>query len=157
MEKTNSMRRLDALRIPYQVVEFSPDIHSADGVAAAVGLPASQVFKTLVVIRPPKKPLLIMVPGDRDLDLRRTAQAIGEKKIAMATQNEAESLTGLLVGGISALAVPEGRFVVYIDRSALGFDEVLVSAGKRGVNLRLKTKDLIGVTGARVIEAVPAR
>lgn len=147
------MRLLERHGVAYQVIEFSPDIHSADGVACAVGLPASQVFKTLVVVRPPKRPLLVVIPGNRELDLRRAASAIGEKKLGMAGQREAEALTGLQVGGISALAIPEKRFPVYLDRSALRFDEILVSAGKRGVNLRLRVSDLVRVTGAQVIDA----
>jgi len=102
-------------------------------VAEALGLPASQVYKTLVVVRERGKPLLVMIPGDRELDLKRLAKAIGEKKLRMATHKEAESLTGLQVGGISALALLNRRFEVYIDRAATKLERVLVSAGRRGI------------------------
>ena len=152
-EKTNAMRALEARKVPYETYTFPPDIHSAKGVAEALGLPASQVYKTLVVVRERGKPLLVMIPGDRELDLKRLAKAIGEKKLRMATHKEAESLTGLQVGGISALALLNRRFEVYIDRAATKLERVLVSAGRRGINLDIRVDDLIRVTKARLIEA----
>lgn len=153
MEKTNSMRLLDRLGIPYEVYTFSPDIHSAVGVAEATGLPANEVFKTLVLLRPGGKALLVIAPGDSEVDLRKVAAAVGEKKVAMASHREAEALTGLQVGGISALALRDKRFAVYLDRSALGHDRIMVSAGKRGVNLRLSPHDLIRAVDAELIDA----
>ena len=151
--KTNSMRFLDSRRIPYRVYTFPPEVHSADGVAEVVGLPPGHVYKTLVVVRPRGRPLLVMVAGDRELNLKRLAKAVGEKKLRMASYREAESLTGLQVGGISALALLNKRFEVYIDRAALALDEVLVSAGQRGINLGLKVRDLVRVTEAEAVAA----
>lgn len=151
--KTNAMRALDTRKIPYQVFTFSPDIHSAAGVAEAVGLPPLQVYKTLVVLRSQGKPMLIMIAGDRELDLKRVAKAAGEKKVRMASHKEAEALTGLQVGGISALALLNRPFEVFIDRPATDVSHLLVSAGKRGINLRLAVPDLIRVTRARIIQA----
>lgn len=153
MEKTNGMRLLDRLGIPYEVYTFSPNIHSAVGVAEATGLPANEVFKTLVLLRPSGKPLLVIAPGDSEVDLRKVAAAVGEKKVAMASHREAEALTGLQVGGISALALRDKRFAVYLDRSALAHDRIMVSAGKRGVNLRLSPHDLIRAVDAELIDA----
>lgn len=152
-DKTNSMRVLDAHKIPYQVFTFSPDIHSAAGVADAVGLLPHQVYKTLVALRSQGKPMLILIAGDRELDLKRVARSVGEKKVRMASHNEAEALTGLQVGGISALALLNRPFDVFIDRPATELSHLLVSAGKRGINLRLAVPDLIRITRARVIEA----
>ena len=147
------MRLLEARKIPYEVFTFSPEIHSAVGVAEAMSLPPDQVYKTLVVLRARGKPLLIMIAADRELDLKRVAQAVGEKKVRMALHSEAESLTGLQVGGISALALLSRPFDVFIDRPATELSHVLVSAGQRGIDLRLAVPDLIRVTRARVIEA----
>jgi Cys-tRNA(Pro)/Cys-tRNA(Cys) deacylase len=152
-EKTNSMRALEARKIPYKVFTFPPEVHSASGVADAVGLPYEQVYKTLVALRPEGKPMLIMIAGDRELDLKRVAKAVGEKKVRMASHKEAEALTGLQVGGISALALLNRPFDVFIDRPATDLSHILVSAGKRGINLRLAVDDLIRVTRARVIKA----
>jgi len=157
VRKTNAMRALDARKIPYEVFTFSPDIHSAVGVAQAVGLPPHQVYKTLVVLRPQGKPMLIMVAGDRELDLKQVAKAVGEKKVRMASHREAEALTGLQVGGISALALLNRPFEVFIDRPATELSHVLVSAGARGINLRLAVPDLIRVTRARIIQATSSQ
>lgn len=151
-DKTNAMRLLDGRKIPYAIHTFSPDIHSADGVAEAVGVPPERVFKTLVVLstaaRP--QPYLAIVPGNRELDLKKLAQATGKKKLRMATQREAEALTGLLVGGISALALLNKGFRTHLDASAWQFDRILVSAGQRGINLELAVADLVKVINARV-------
>jgi Cys-tRNA(Pro)/Cys-tRNA(Cys) deacylase len=152
-EKTNAMRLLDAKKIPYKTHYYSPDIHSADELALAVGMPAGQVFKTLVVMPEKGRPLLAIVPGDRELDLKKLAQAANEKKLRMATQREAESLTGLLVGGISALALLNKGFnKIFLDVSAKQYDEILVSAGQRGINLQLAVQDLVRVTNARAAD-----
>jgi len=151
--KTNSMRLLDASKIPYEVYTFSTDIHSASGVATAIGQPLEHVYKTLVVMRPNGKSLLAIVPGHRKVSLKHLAQAIGEKRLRMATQREAESLTGLQVGGISALALVNRGFDVFLDRSALDLDRIVVSAGRRGINLRLRVEDLVRATGATFVEA----
>ncbi len=156
VEKTNAMRLLDAHRIAYQVHAFSPDLHSAPEIAAALGVPPEIVFKTLVVLRSGGKPLLVMVPGDRELDLRRLAEAVGAKKVRMASHRQAEEMTGLQVGGISALALLHHGFEILLDRTALDRPHLLVSAGKRGLNLRLAPRDLVRVTGARTVEAVTA-
>jgi Cys-tRNA(Pro)/Cys-tRNA(Cys) deacylase len=151
--RTNAMRLLDAQQVDYQVLTFSPDIHSATGVAETLGLDPASVYKTLVVQRAPGKPLLVMIAGHREVDLKALAAAVGEKKLSMATHREAEELTGLQVGGISALMLLNQGFEVCIDRAAQVLDEVVVSAGQRGVNLRLRVADLVRVTGARWVDA----
>jgi Cys-tRNA(Pro)/Cys-tRNA(Cys) deacylase len=138
-DKTNAMRALEARNIPYQVFTFPPDVHSAVGVAMEVGLPANQVYKTLVVLRSQGKPMLIIIAGDRELDLKKVSREIGEKKVRMASHNEAETLTGLQVGGISALALLNRPFDVFIDQPATDLTHILVSAGKRGINLHGRT------------------
>lgn len=157
--RLNTMRLLDAKGIDYEILGFSPDIHSATGVADAVGLDPSTVYKTLVVQRLEgagrgrPRPLLVMIAGDKRMDLGVLAMSLGEKKLRMATQREAEALTGLQVGGISALALLNKSFDVCIDRAACGLDLVAVSAGKRGINLRLAVSDLVRVTGAKWVNA----
>ncbi len=160
MQKTNAMRVLDARRVAYQVFPFDASIHSGSGVAAALGVPIEQVFKTLVVLRERGRLILAIIPSDRELDLKRMAAAAHEKRVRMATQREAEAKTGLLVGGISALALLDKGFEVFVDTAAQTFAEVYVSAGQRGLNLRLPVADLVAVTGANVAElagAQPAR
>ena len=152
-EKLNSMRLLDQQKVTYTVREFPDSIHSADGVADHFGLPHDAVYKTLVVLPTSGKPCLVMIAGSRELDLKKVAKALGQKKVQMAPHSEAEKLTGLQTGGISALALLHKNFAVYIDRPALDLERVLVSAGKRGVNVELPVADLIRITKAKAIEA----
>jgi Cys-tRNA(Pro)/Cys-tRNA(Cys) deacylase len=153
--RTLAMRVLDGQRVPYEVIAFPDSIHDAQGVAEAAGVPADHVYKTLVVEAddPGFKPMLIMVAADRTLSLKKVAQAVGAKKAHMARHDDAERKTGLKVGGISALALLNRGFAVYIDEPAIVLDFILVSAGQRGVNLRLDVDDLVRVTGAEYIDA----
>ncbi len=152
-EKNNAMRLLDARGIPYRTYDFSPTIHSAEGVAEALGVPLRIVYKSLVVMPAEGRPLLVLVPGDHELSLHRLAGSLGLKKLRMATKQEAEKLTGLQVGGISPLALLEKGWPIYLDWSAMELEELLVSAGRRGTNLLLRVADLLAVTGAEWIEA----
>jgi Cys-tRNA(Pro)/Cys-tRNA(Cys) deacylase len=157
--KTNAARRLEALGIAHRVTIYDPAgaFHGADEAAALLGAPAATVYKTLVVLRdaPARgKPLLVLVPSDREVNLRRLATGLGEKRLRMATRREAEALTGLRVGGISALAIRRGTFEVLVDDSAGAQGRIHVSAGTRGVDLELSVADLLTVTGARLIGAV---
>jgi Cys-tRNA(Pro)/Cys-tRNA(Cys) deacylase len=146
--RTNTMRLLEAHQVPYEVRQFSPEIHSATDAAAAMGLDSGTVYKTLVVERLRGRPLLVMLAGDRQLDLSALAASVGEKKLRLASHRDAESLTGLQVGGISALALLNKGFEIYIDREAQKLDRVTISAGRRGLNLSLSVSDLVRVTGA---------
>ena len=153
VKKLNSMRVLEAQGVHYEVLSFPDTIHSAVGVAAYYGLPPAQVYKTLVVVLAQGKPALVLIAGDREIQLKRLALALGEKKLRMATQKEAEAWTGLKVGGISALALCHRGFPVYIDRAAAALDAIIVSAGQRGMDIRLTVADLVRVTGAAFVEA----
>jgi Cys-tRNA(Pro)/Cys-tRNA(Cys) deacylase len=153
MKKLNSLRVLEAQGMRYEVLSFPDTIRSAVGVATYYGLPSAQVYKTLVVVLSQGKPALVLIAGDRELQLKLLAQALGEKKLRMATQKEAEAWTGLKVGGISALALCHRGFPVYIDRAAAALDEIVVSAGQRGMDIRLTVPDLVRATGATFVEA----
>ncbi len=150
--KLNSMRVLDQQKVNYTAHEFPNTIHSADGVADHLGLPREMVYKTLVVLPTKGKAMLVMIAGSRELNLKKLAKAVAEKKVQMAPKKEAEKLTGLQTGGISALALLHKNFPVYIDRPVLELERVLVSAGKRGVNVELPVQDLIRVAKAKAIE-----
>jgi Cys-tRNA(Pro)/Cys-tRNA(Cys) deacylase len=153
LPKTNAMRALDAHKIAYSTFLYAETIHSADEVAALLGVPAGQVYKTLVVLADDGRHLLVMVPGDRELDLRVLARSVGAKSTHMALQREAERLTGLKVGGISPLALLDKRFEVYLDATAADLEELYLNGGQRGINLKLRVSDLLAITGARVIAA----
>ncbi len=150
--KTNAVRVLDSHKITYEVREYSPEIHSAVEAAQAMEAPVERVYKTLIVLRevPRARPLLVMVPGDGELDLRALAKSTGDKKLRMATQKEAEALTGLRVGGIGALALLNRGFEIWLDQAATAHERIFVNAGQRGVNIELGVADLVRVTNARL-------
>lgn len=136
------MRVLEQHGIPYETFEFSPEIHSAEGVAAALSLPPAIVFKTLVTLKGDGKPALAIIPGPAALDLKALAAVLGEKKMSMAAHAEAERLTGLKVGGISPLALLHKRWEIALDASAQDHPAIVISAGQRGINLRIPTEAL---------------
>lgn len=160
-KKTHAMRVLDAKKIPYsaRVYDASAAFHSAGEAARLAGLPLGAMYKTLVVLReadPKRRPLIVMVPSDTELDLKLLAAAVGEKKLRMATQREAESLTGMQVGGISVLGLKRpAAFDIFIDERSRERGEIHISAGERGIELSLLPADLIAVSGARPVRLTP--
>ena len=154
--RNNVTRLLASRKIKYALFEFSPEKHSAEETAALLGVPEDHVYKTLVVLREVigKKPLLAMVPAGRELNLKALAASLGEKKLKMATQREAEELTGLQAGGISALALLNRGFEICIERAALALPPagIHISAGQRGTNIRLAVQDLMALTNAKPVE-----
>jgi Cys-tRNA(Pro)/Cys-tRNA(Cys) deacylase len=153
--KNNVTRFLDAQKVKYQVFVYDYDagVHSAVEVAAAIGLPPGQVFKTLVALvdEPGRKPLLVIIPGPDTLDLKALAKAVNAKKVKMSTHEQAEQLTGLQTGGISALALINKGFDAYLDDQANAYRAIAVSAGQRGANILLPVKDLVRLTRARLV------
>jgi Cys-tRNA(Pro)/Cys-tRNA(Cys) deacylase len=152
--KTQAMRVLDARGIAYDVTVYDDSgvFHSGAEAAALLGAPAERVYKTLVVLRDGSRtrPMIVMVPAASTVDLRVLAQSVGEKRVRMATRREAESLTGMQAGGISVLGLrrPEA-FDVYIDERVRELETISISGGRRGIELRLATEDLVALSGAR--------
>lgn len=154
IEKTHAMRVLDAAGVTYRatVYDASGAFHAAGDAAALLGAPAERVYKTLVALREGAagaKPIMVMVRALDQLDLKALARATGDKKVRMATMHEAERLTGMRAGGISALALKRPAFDVLIDETARGAGHVHVSAGKRGVDIEVPVADLVRLTNAR--------
>lgn len=152
MQKTLAMRLLEGKGITYEALTYPESERDAVQVARHLGVPPKQVFKTLVVVRERGKPFLAIIPGNRQLDLKQMAKAVGEKKLQMASHAEAEKMTRLKVGGISPLALINRGFVIILDASARNFDAIFVSAGEKGINLRVPVDGLLEVTGAQLLE-----
>lgn len=158
IQKTLAMKLLEGKKIPYQVIPYPDSMRDAEEIAVVLDVSAAQLFKTLVVLPPNSsgrlsKPLLVMMPAHKQLDLKKLAKALDVKKLQMATHREAEDLTGLQVGGISALALVNKGFDVFLDASAQAFEQIYVSAGQRGLDIKLAVADLVKVTKARFVEA----
>ena len=156
-KKTHAIRLLESKGIAHRVTVYDDagEFHTGEEAAALVGAPVEAVYKTLVVLRDPPggRPLLVIVPVTAQADLKVLAAALGEKRLRMATRKEAEKLTGMQVGGISALAVPAGRFDVLIDEAARSMEMIHVSAGARGMDVELAVADLVRLTDARYTTA----
>jgi Cys-tRNA(Pro)/Cys-tRNA(Cys) deacylase len=152
--KLNSMRLLEKHNVPYEVIEYPDSLRDAEQIAEVLGVPPDLVYKTLVVepVGGGRKPCLAMIAANRTLDLKKMAAVVGIKKVTMATHDDAERLTGLKVGGISALALTHKNWGVYLDKPATALEHILMSAGQRGLDVRVPTSALLHVIRAKVVE-----
>jgi Cys-tRNA(Pro)/Cys-tRNA(Cys) deacylase len=146
--KTLAMRVLEGHGVPYAACYYDVEEHlPAEQVAAAIGLPPEQVFKTLVTLpaTPGAKPVLALIPAGSQLDLKKLAEAVGEKKMQMAAQREAERLTGLEKGGISPLALMDRGYRIAMDETATLFDRIELSAGRVGAGVIVPVEGLLRI------------
>jgi Cys-tRNA(Pro)/Cys-tRNA(Cys) deacylase len=152
MVKPNNVSRLlDSRKVPYTAYELPAEKLGAVEAANFLGVSPHLVYKTIVVKREGKgKPILAVIPGDGEVDLKMLAKAIGEKKVILPTEREAEQLTGLQAGGISPLALIQRGFQVVLDESAAEQKEIYISGGQRGLNIRLPVEALVSLTNARL-------
>lgn len=138
MSKTNAARILDTLGVAYELRSYEVDLEdlSAVSVAAKVGLPPEQVFKTLVARGDRNGVCLALVPGEHKLDLKALARATGDRRSELVALREVLPLTGYVRGGVTALACKKD-YPVVIDETAQLYDEISVSAGVRGLQIVL--------------------
>jgi len=148
---TPAVKAAERARVAHRVHRYDHDPAAGsygEEAAAAMGVDAARVFKTLVVTAEGRLAVAV-VPVAGRLDLKAAAAALGAKKADMAAADEAERATGYVVGGISPLGQRK-RLATLVDDSALGFDTVFVSAGRRGMEIELAPADLVRLTGATV-------
>ena len=149
----NVTRLLDSRKVSYRAFETPAEKLGALETAEFLKVPPETVFKTIVVTREKtKKPILAVIPGPSSVDLKLLAAALGEKKVYLPTEREAERLTGLQAGGISPLALINRGFQVVVDSAAQNYGEIHVSGGQRGLNIRLPVTELIKLTNARLAQ-----
>lgn len=149
--KTNAMRALEKLGVPYEARPYrvDPNDLSAEKVARDIGLPPSQVFKTLVTRGERQGVLLAVVPADAELDLKALARLADDRRVEMVPLKEVQALTGYIRGGVTALACKKD-YPVYADEMIEACDTISVSAGMRGMQLLLAPADYLRATGAKV-------
>lgn len=151
--KTNAARILDRLNIPYTVLtyEVDPDDLAADSTAEKLGLSPQEVFKTLVVRGQRHGICLAVIPAHTQLNLKALASLTDDRKVETVALKEVQPLTGYIRGGVTALGCKK-PYPVYVDASIEQFDQIAVSAGKRGLMLQLAPQDYLkavaGTTGA---------
>ncbi len=158
-QKTNAARLLDGMGIHYELREYEvdPDDLAAETVAAKIGLPPEQVFKTLVARGDRNGVCLAVIPGDQELNLKALAGVAGERKIQLVPVKELQSLTGYIRGGVTALAAKRD-FPVYVDETIELFDIVSISAGVRGLQILIAPADYLrAIKGQLVPLAEPKK
>jgi Cys-tRNA(Pro)/Cys-tRNA(Cys) deacylase len=152
-KKTNACRLLEQRGIEYALRSYEVDLDdlSADAVAVKVGLPVSQLYKTLCVIADDRSVVLAVVGGDRELDLKALARVAGKRSVSPVPQRDLLALTGYVRGGVTALACKK-PYPVFLDEAALSWQTISVSAGQRGLQILLSPVDYRSATSATVAE-----
>ncbi len=147
--KTNAVRLLDTLGIAYELREYTvdPEDLAAETVAAKIGMPAEQVFKTLLARGDRNGLCFAVVPGNCELDLKTLAAAAGDRKTELVAVKELQSLTGYIRGGVTVLGAKKA-FPVFADETLEMWDRISVSAGVRGTQIILAPQDYLRATGA---------
>lgn len=149
--KTNAARVLDGLGIRYELraYEVDPDDLTAETVARKVGLPAEQVWKTLVARGDKGGVCLAVVPGNAELDLKALARLAGDSRTETVALKEVQPLTGYVRGGVTAFACKRD-YPVYADETIELFDVISISAGQRGLQILLNPADYVRATKAKL-------
>jgi Cys-tRNA(Pro)/Cys-tRNA(Cys) deacylase len=149
--KTNAARLLDQMGIRYELREYEvdPNALAAETVAAKIGLPPEQIFKTLVARGDRNGICMAAIPGNAELDLKALAAASGNRKIQLVPVKELQGLTGYIRGGVTALA-GKRDYPVYVDETAELFDVISISAGVRGLQILLAPADYLRATRGRL-------
>lgn len=155
MKRTKALDALAAANIAHEVREFVADEYTVEETARELGLPLEILFKTLVTRGERRGVMLALVPGHRELSLRKLAQAAGDKRVEMVDVSELPRLTGYLKGGCSPLGIKVGGrtgYPTHIDSSAMVHPRISISAGLRGVQVLLDPRDLARLTNATVCD-----
>jgi len=149
--KTNAVRLLEEMGVRYELraYEVDPDDLTAETVAAKIGLPAEQVFKTLVARGDRHGVCFAVIPGNTQLDLKALAKLTGDRGIDVVALKEVQPLTGYIRGGVTALAAKKA-YPVFADETIELFDAVSISSGTRGAQLIVAPGDYLRATGAKV-------
>lgn len=153
INKTNAARLLDKAKIEYELISYEVDESdlSATHVAEQLDEPVEQVFKTLVLSGDKSGHFVCIIPGAEELDLKMAAKLSGNKNCSMIPMKDLLSVTGYIRGACSPIGMKK-RFPTYIHQSCLYFDFIYVSAGMRGLQIKLSPNDLIEITQCKVGE-----
>ena len=154
-QKTNALRLLDAAKIAYETVSYQVDESdlSATHVAKQLGEDIACVFKTLVLRGDKTGVFVCIIPGDKEVDLKKAAKVSGNKSCAMIKMQELLPITGYIRGGCSPIGMKK-QYPMYIHESCMVFEKIYVSAGCRGMQVRLGTQDLIDFAKLTVADLI---
>lgn len=151
--KTNAMRILDSKKVDYELITYDSNDGKIDGVSVAekIGRDAKQVYKTLVVQGTSKQLYVLIVPVEKELNLKKGAQSCAEKKIEMIPVKDIQKYTGYIRGGCSPVGMKK-QYPTVIDESAEELSSIIVSGGKIGVQMELTLQDLLSVTDGKLAD-----
>ena len=155
MTKTNAMRMLDKAKIPYEALEYTVDDSDLSGVTIAnsVGLSCDMVFKTLVAKGDKTGPIVMCIPADKEIDLKKAASLSGNKKIEMIHVKDLLGLTGYIRGGCSPVGMKK-KFPTFFNDSCLMHEKITISAGIKGCQLLVDTKMLTDYVSAKICDLI---
>ncbi|MDC7126062.1 MAG: Cys-tRNA(Pro) deacylase [Spirochaetales bacterium] len=155
MGKTNAVRLLESRGIDFELTEYEVDENnlSAVSIAKKAGLNIDNVFKTLVLRSDSGEIFVCAIPGAYELNLKKAAKEAGYKKVALIHVKEILQLTGYIRGGCSPVGMKK-NYPVYIDETCMMHDSIFVSAGKRGLQIKIAPEDLVEVVSAEVVDLV---
>ncbi len=158
IEKTNAARLLDRAKIAYELIPYEVDENdlAAAHVAAQLGEPIERVFKTLILRGDRTGHFVCIIPGDSEVDLKAAARISGNKKCDLIPMKELLATTGYIRGGCSPIGLKK-PFPVFLHRTAVDFDSIYISAGVRGLQLKIAPSDLIAYTRATTAPLVSVR
>ena len=147
--KTNGARFLESQGIAFELREYEvdPEDLSAITVAKKIGMPAEQVFKTLLTTGGTGSYVFAVIPGDAELDFKKLARVAGLRKAEMVSLKDVQPLTGYIRGGVTVFGAKKA-FPVFVDETAILFDKISVSAGTRGTQLILSPDDYLKAAAA---------
>jgi Cys-tRNA(Pro)/Cys-tRNA(Cys) deacylase len=151
--KTNAIRILDAKKIAHEVITYDHKDGKTDGVSVAgkIGKNPKEVYKTLVAQGASKGIYVFVIPVEAELDLKKAAKAAGEKNVEMIPVKDIQKWTGYIRGGCSPIGMKK-EYKTFLDESCLDISEMVVSAGKIGVQMVLKPEDLITLSKAETVD-----
>ena len=154
-KKTNASRILDNMKIAYRLLEYEVDENNLDAVhvANSVGMPSAQVFKTLCVQGDKTGVIFACIPGNHELDLKALAKISGNKRAELVALKDVLPLTGYIRGGVSPLGAKKA-YPVFLDLTANNWEEISISAGKRGLQIILAPADLQSATKAKIASLI---
>jgi Cys-tRNA(Pro)/Cys-tRNA(Cys) deacylase len=148
--KTNAIRMVEQKKIPYTEHEYEWDESHLSASSVAEQLPESQsrIFKTLVAVGNVTGPLVAVIPGEAELNLKKLAKVSGNKKVEMLHLKDLEATTGYIRGGCSPIGMKK-LFPTYLDQIAESYEQIIVSAGRRGLQMELAPQDICALTSGQ--------
>jgi len=148
--KTMPMRALEERGIPYQVHAHARKLYTAEGVAEDLGIPVAQVVKAMIVRRSDRSFVLVVIPGDKRLSLKKLGAVLNDKGLELASARDVQRVTGFQVGAVSVLGFRRSDIAAYMDEGVLEQETVIISSGRPDAGLEVKPQDLLQVLGAQV-------